>query len=111
MSVSIRKAVLAAALAAFAAGAQAASHGKSVYEGTCVACHGADGKGAIPGVPALGGKGGRLAKPDSVLIKSMMEGFQTAGSPMAMPPKGGDPSLTEDAAAAALRYMRKSFGR
>lgn len=111
MNAAIRVVFLGAALAAFAAAAQAASHGKSVYERTCVACHGADGKGAFPGVAPLGGKGGRLAKPDSVLIKNMLEGFQTAGSPMAMPPKGGDPSLTEDDAAAVLQYMRKSFGR
>lgn len=109
--ISIRIIVLSAALAAFAAGAQAASHGKSVYERTCIACHGANGKGALPGVPPLGGKGGRLAKPDAVLIKSMLDGFQTPGSPMAMPPKGGDPSLTEEDAAAVLQYMRKSFGQ
>ncbi len=111
MAIAARMLVLSTALAAFAAGAQAASHGKSVYERTCVACHGPDGRGALPGIPALGGKGGRLTKPDSVLIKNMMEGFQTPGSPMAMPPKGGDPSLTEEDAAAVLQYMRKAFGR
>lgn len=111
MPTSIRIAVLGAALAGFAAGAQASSHGKSVYERTCVACHGEDGKGALPGVAPLGGKGGRLEKDDNVLMKSMLEGFQSAGSTLAMPPKGGDPSLTEEDAKAVLQYMRKTFGR
>lgn len=109
MAISMRMILLSTALAAFAAGAQAASHGKSVYERTCVACHGADGKGTLPGVPALGGKAGRLAKPDAVLLKSILVGYQTPGSPMAMPPKGGDPTLTEEDAAAVLQYMRNSF--
>lgn len=97
--------------AALASGAQAASHGKAVYERTCIACHGKDGRGALPGVAPLGGKGGRLAKPDPVLIKNMIEGVRSPGSPMAMPPKGGDPSLTEQDIAAVLQYMRQAFGR
>lgn len=99
------------ALAAFAAGAQAASHGKSVYERTCVACHGPDGKGALPGVAPLGGKAGRLAKDDAVLLRSILQGSQTPGSALSMPAKGGDPSLTEDDATAVLQYLRKAFGR
>ena len=105
------RSLLILALGAFAAGAQASSHGKTVYERTCVACHGADGKGTLPGVPPLGGKNGRLVKPDDVLVKNMLEGFQSPGSTLAMPPKGGDPSLTEDDAKAVLQYMRKAFGR
>lgn len=109
MAISMRMILLSVALGAFAAGAQAASHGKSVYERTCVACHGADGKGTLPGVGALGGKTGRLAKSDAVLLKSILEGTRTPGSPMAMPPKGGDPTLTEGDAAAVLQYMRNAF--
>jgi len=59
----------------------------------------------------LGGKGGRLAKPDQELIKSMIEGVQNRGSPLGMPPKGGDPSLTEDDIAAVLQYMRETFAQ
>lgn len=107
----IRIAVLGAALAAFAAGAQAASHGKSVYEGTCIACHGANGKGALPGVPDLTSAKGPLKGGDEVVIKRMREGYQSPGSPMAMPPKGGNPALTDDDLKAVLAYMRKAFGR
>lgn len=111
MGMRMRTAAVAAALAAFTATAQASSHGKTVYERTCIACHGADGKGTIPGVPALGGKNGPLAKPDKVLIKSILEGVQSPGSPLAMPAKGGDPSLTEQDAAAVLQYMRRAFAQ
>lgn len=31
--------------------ALAAVPGKAVYEGTCIACHGAGGEGALPGSP------------------------------------------------------------
>lgn len=111
MSNPMGKIAFLAALAAFAGAAQAASHGKAVYERTCVACHGADGKGTLPGVPPLGGKAGPLAKSDAVLMKSILEGFQSRGSPLAMPPKGGDPTLTEEDAAAVLQYMRKTFAQ
>lgn len=92
------------------AGAHAAPDGKAIYEQTCIACHGANGKGALPGVPDLTGKSGRLSKPDGVLIKNMMDGFQTPGSPMAMPPKGGNPALTREDIESVLGYMRKRFG-
>lgn len=78
---------------------------KTIYQGTCVACHGARGEGTIPGVPNLG-KSGRLAKPTAVLVESIMKGMQTPGSPMAMPPKGGTPTLTPADAEALVVYMR-----
>lgn len=83
--------------------------GKAVYEGTCVACHGADGKGAIPGAPNFTEKNGRLSKPDGVLKKHILEGFQSPGSPMAMPPKGGNPSLTQADVDNVVHYLREKF--
>jgi len=41
----------------------------------------------------------------------MIEGVQNRGSPLGMPPKGGDPSLTEDDIAAVLQYMRETFAQ
>ncbi|MFH1820201.1 MAG: cytochrome c, partial [Pseudomonadota bacterium] len=29
--------------------------GQAVYNGTCIACHGSDGTGSLPGVPDLTG--------------------------------------------------------
>lgn len=67
--------------------------GEELYNGTCVACHGADGKGAFDGIPDLTGKRGRLVKSDDLLFEHMRDGFQSDGSFMAMPPKGGNPGL------------------
>ena len=84
--------------------------GKQIYSQTCVACHGANGKGMIPGVANLTDKDGSLSKTDAELITNITEGFQSPGSFMAMPPKGGNPGLTEDDIQAVLAYLRTSFG-
>lgn len=83
--------------------------GKAVYEGSCIACHGADGTGSLPGVPDLTAPGGALAKSDAVLMDHVIDGFQGPGTPMAMPPKGGDPALTEQDVRDVLAYMRQGF--
>lgn len=90
-------------LALAVSGNVAAADGKRLYATTCIACHGADAKGAIPGVPDLRT---RLAKPDPELIGSILKGFQSKGSPLAMPAKGGNQALTEADAAALVLYLR-----
>ncbi|HNP35827.1 MAG TPA: cytochrome c [Woeseiaceae bacterium] len=84
--------------------------GKAVYSQTCIACHGANGKGAIPGVADLTASDGALSKSDDELIKSISEGVQSAGAPLAMPAKGGNPALTEADIKAVLAYLRAEFG-
>ena len=54
---------------------------------------------------------GALAKPDEELLKSITEGFQSPGSALAMPPNGGNPTLTEEDVEAVLAYLRSEFGR
>ena len=92
---------------AIASGSEA---GEKVYAQTCIACHGANGKGAIPGVSDFTKAGGPLTKADEVLIASIRDGLVTPGKPLSMPAKGGNPSLTDDEIRAVLAYLRSSFG-
>lgn len=85
--------------------------GEEVYNQTCVACHGSNGKGTVPGTPDLNKPDGPLAQPDDVLLRHITEGFKSPGSPMAMPPKGGNPALTDAEIQAVLGYLRQRFGR
>lgn len=85
--------------------------GKQIYLRTCIACHGADGKGTIAGVPDFTDKDGPLTKSDTVLKKHIAEGFQSPGSSMAMPAKGGNPNLSEADIVSLLKYMRDYFSK
>jgi len=83
--------------------------GEDVYTSTCIACHGANGKGTVPGAPNFTDKGGRLSKSDDALLKSLTNGMQSPGSPMAMPAKGGNSALTPGDLKNVLEYMKKTF--
>lgn len=85
--------------------------GKETFEKTCIACHGSDGKGAFPGTPDFTSSDGALAKSDNILIDHITNGFQSEGSPMAMPPKGGNPNLSDTDISAVLKYIRDKFGK
>tara|TARA_R110002095_G_scaffold214000_1_gene205383 strand:+ start:4963 stop:5337 length:375 start_codon:yes stop_codon:yes gene_type:complete len=85
--------------------------GEKVYNDTCVACHGEDGKGTIDGVPDLTQAEGRLTKKDVVLINSIKKGLETSASSLSMPAKGGDDEMTDQGAKSVLGYMRQKFGR
>lgn len=85
------------------------SDGQAIYYQTCIACHGGDGKGTLPGAPDFTSPQGPLSKNDDVLIKSITEGFQSPGSPMAMPAKGGNTDLTHADMEAVLKYLHQTF--
>jgi len=83
--------------------------GKDIYTQTCIACHGGDGKGALPGTPNFTDKHGRLSKTDDELMNSLINGIQSPGSPMAMPAKGGNSELATGDLKNVLEYLRKTF--
>jgi cytochrome c5 len=86
------------------------SRGKEIYEETCIACHGEDGAGALPGItPDLTQVDGPLSQDKDVLVEHILEGFESPGSQMAMPPKGGNDELTEKDVEDVLHYMQEAF--
>lgn len=83
--------------------------GAEVYGGTCIACHGENGKGEIPGVPDFTSAKGPLAKTDAVLLDHIINGFESPGSDMAMPELGGDEDLNEQDIRNVIAYLRAAF--
>ncbi len=84
--------------------------GKSLYSTTCVACHGNDGKGTIPGVSDFTKLDGPLTKTDDELAESIIKGLATPGAALTMPAKGGNPSLTDAEVLSLVAYIRSEFG-
>jgi len=76
--------------------------GQQVYQAACVACHDA----GIAGAPKLGDKSQwakRIAKGLDTLYAGAVNGVQ--GSAGVMPPKGGNPALSNAEVRAAVDYM------
>lgn len=107
-----RRITIALAVLVLLGGAQSvfAADGKALYETTCVACHGAKAQGSVPDLPDLA-KNGSLANSDAELTTSILNGFKSKGSPLAMPPKGGNPNLTPDNAKAQVLYPSALTGK
>jgi len=87
------------AAAAQPAGAPAkAADGKSTYDTVCMVCHAT----GVAGAPKVGDKaawGPRIAQGKPALYNSALHGKG------AMPPKGGNAALSDDAVKAAVDYM------
>jgi cytochrome c5 len=84
--------------AAMAAAKSGPPDGKAIYEGTCIACHGTGAAGA----PKFGDKAAwapRIATGMDTLLNVALHGKG------AMPPKGGNASLSEAQVRAAIGYM------
>ena len=94
----------AAAQAAAAASSQVAyggtMDGAVVFNNLCTGCH-TSGAGGAPTLTAAG-LGARASKGTETLYKHAIEGFQGAG---VMPPKGGNPALTDDQVKATVDWM------
>ncbi|GMU54069.1 MAG: hypothetical protein AMXMBFR33_32150 [Candidatus Xenobia bacterium] len=83
--------------------------GKTAYDGTCTACHGPDGKGVEGlGKPLVGSA--MLGLKDEDLVAFIVKGrppTDTANTTgIDMPPRGGNPALTDQDIADVVAYMR-----
>ena len=83
--------------------------GERVYKNNCMACHGADGKGSFSGVPDFTTPNGRLSKSDGELLSNIVNGFQSKGSLMPMPPRGGNSQLSDENLMTTLEYIKNTF--
>ncbi len=97
----------AADAAAKAAASQVAyggtTDGKEIYDHLCTSCHTA----GIAGAPKLGDKamwGPRIAEGLDTLIKHATDGYHGPDGNF-MPPKGGNPALTEEQVKAAVTWI------
>lgn len=80
----------------------AADKGEEVYKKTCNLCH----QAAVAGAPKFGLKAEwepRIAQGMNILYEHAIKGY--AGSKGTMPPKGGNPALSDDDVKAAVDYM------
>ena len=94
----------AAKAAAAAASSQVAyggtMDGSVVFNNLCTGCH-TSGAGGAPTLTAAG-LGARLSKGKDTLYDHAIHGFQGVG---VMPPKGGNPALTDDQVKATVDWM------
>jgi cytochrome c5 len=79
--------------------------GRQVWLGTCEACH-ANSMSEAPQVKKPAAWAPRLAKGREVLNAHALNGF-TGKSGEEMPPRGGNPNLSDAEVMAALDYMLK----
>ena len=91
------------ALAAPAASAAAPRSGSEIYGAACVACH------------ATGAAGSPLFGDGAAWTERAAQGFEALTASVlngkgAMPPKAGNPALTEDEIRSAISYMLKEAG-
>lgn len=87
-----------------------ATRGKTVFEGTCAACHGQDAKG-VPGLGKdLTTSEFAIGKSDAELVAFIKTGRPTSDplstTGVEMPPKGGNTALTDQDLADVVAYVR-----
>lgn len=85
-----------------------AKAGEAVYKRVCSSCHQPDGSGMNGALAAnFRGDPQRLNKPDSVLLRSIAEGYK--GTKLEMPPQNA--ATNEQERKDALAYVRWRFGQ
>lgn len=85
------------------------SRGAQIFNTTCVACHGQNGKGIMPGMPDFTQNKGVLSLPTATLVERVTDGFSDGKAPMAMPAKGGESDLTSADVKDVVAYLKATF--
>ncbi len=84
--------------------------GKAKFNASCISCHGAEGKGITSLAPSLQTSAFLKSQTDEQLIAFIKKGRDKNDpvntTKIAMPPKGGDPSLTDSDLTDIVAYMR-----
>lgn len=80
-------------------------HGRDLFMGTCVACHGAEGTGIAGLGKDLTTSPAVAAMTDTALLKMITTG-RPQGKPVPMPPKGGNDALSEADLVDIVAYVR-----
>lgn len=79
---------------------------EQIYLQNCTVCHGDDGSGNMPGVPDLADSKTLMTEKKSIILEKMKSGIQSPGN-LSMPPRGGNPKLTDEQLLSVLNYMRQ----
>lgn len=90
-----------------AGGARASMSGEQVFQAVCKTCH----EAGIAGAPKVGDKAAwtaSLKKGYDTLVQHALNGFQEPGK--VMPPRGGNPDLSDVEVERALVYMANRSG-
>jgi alcohol dehydrogenase (quinone), cytochrome c subunit len=87
--------------------------GGKIYNGYCLTCHGADGKGQVPFLPPLAGNSVVMDNDPSSLINLVLNGAQTIvakGAPDSYRMPQYRVQLTDDEIASVLSFVRNAWG-
>lgn len=82
------------------------SEAEETYFRTCVVCHGDDGSGTMPGVSDLADSETLFRDSEKAIVARLGTGIQRPGG-ISMPPRGGDPDLTDEQLLIVLRYVKQ----
>jgi len=75
----------------------------------CMVCHADDGTGAMPGVSDLTENKNLKTLTDQQIFKLLKQGVNKPGATVIMPPKGGNPDLTDSELKAIILFLRKEL--
>ncbi|WP_246725633.1 cytochrome c [Beijerinckia sp. L45] len=81
---------------------------QQTYQTYCSSCHQGDGKGIPGAIPALAGNGAVTAKGPQNVIRVVLGGLEAKDGLAPMPAVGQ--AMTDDEIAAAVNYVRSSWG-